>query len=161
MFPIRGPITKQIAACCIARLLVFATEDNERPVLLTVESPGGPVQDALQVISTMNGIKTRVATFVRGNVVGTAAVIAAHGLRGYRIAAPNAKISLLAVPQDSAHHQREQALLPLLAASLAKDTGKSEAVALRWLREGAHFTAAEALQQGLIDRISERPVLPA
>src|SRR6516164_2719248 len=82
--PLRGRITNQLASCCIARLLVLATEHRQKPIVTYIDSPGGSISESLNVISTMNGIQTPVVTFCRGAVGGSAAVIAAHGLKGFR-----------------------------------------------------------------------------
>src|SRR6516225_1288317 len=91
--PLRGRINRQLASCCIARLLVLATEDRQKPIVTYIDSPGGSVSESLNVISTMNGIQTPVVTFCRGLVGGAAVVIAAHGLKGVRIAEPGKKFS--------------------------------------------------------------------
>src|SRR5438552_330627 len=92
--PLRGRITRQLASCCIARLLVLSTEDRDKPVIIYVDSLGGSVAESLGIISTMNGIHSPVLTFCRGAVVGVAAVITAHGLKGFRTADPTAHFSL-------------------------------------------------------------------
>src|SRR5579859_2269745 len=92
--PLRGHITNQLASCCIARLLVLATEDTHKPIVTYIESSGGSTAEALNVISTMNGIHSPVATFCRGAIGGAAIAIAAHGLKGFRTADPAAHFSL-------------------------------------------------------------------
>src|SRR5579859_3730581 len=92
--PVRGKITNQLASCCIARLLVLATEDRQKPIITYIDSPGGEPAQALGVISTMNGIRSPVVTFCRGSIGGPAAAIAAHGLKGFRAADPGAHFSL-------------------------------------------------------------------
>src|SRR5580765_3201108 len=91
--PLRGRITNELASCCIARLLVLATEDRQRPIVTYIESPGGSTLESLNVISTMNGIHSPVVTFCRGPIGGAAAVISAHGLKGFRAADPASRFS--------------------------------------------------------------------
>lgn len=160
--PLRGRITKPIAACCIARLLVLATEQPGRPVIIYIDSPGGPAKDSLSILSTMNGIRCPIATFCLGDASGTAAVIAARGTPGFRTAHPNARFSFRRpAPAKSAHDaSRDQKLLPLLAEMLAKDLAKPKAEVLAWLTNGAEFTAEQALAHHLVDRVSPTPLLP-
>jgi ATP-dependent Clp protease protease subunit len=160
--PLRGRIDNQLASCCIARMLVLATEDREKPIVTYIESPGGSVAESLNVISTMNGIRSPVATFCRGSIGGAAVVIAAHGLRGYRIADPATHFSLALERQnaDNASVESHESYLKLLAQVLAKDTGRIEAQVLQWLTEGAEFSPQQALHHGLIDSIGREPVLP-
>jgi len=160
--PLRGKITKQLASCCIARLLVLATEDRHKPVVTYIDSPGGSAEQSLGIISTMNGIHSSVVTFCRGPIGGTAAVIAAHGLKGFRTADPGAHFSLRLQAESSrdGNHETHESYLKLLAQTLAQETGNPEAQVLRWLTEGAEFTPQEAIRNGLIDAVAREPLLP-
>ena len=160
VFPLRGRITRQLCGCCIARLLVFATEDRSRPVLLLIDTSGGQISSALSIISTMNGIHTPIATFFGPSVEGTGVVIGSHGLRGFRVAPSGARLSFKALSAEAAASEEAASMLPMLAEVLAKDTRQSEARVLGWLRDGAEFDAQQALEAGLIDSISSSPILP-
>jgi ATP-dependent Clp protease protease subunit len=159
---LRGRITRQVASCSIARLLVLATDRQHQPILVNIDSPGGSIFESLGVISTINGIRCPVATFCQGQVGGTAAAIAAHGLKGYRAAPPQARFSLklLEPSQPRRGNTGSESFLHLLADTLAADTGKPAAEVMRWLEEGIEFSAQEAQGRGLIDLISAHPVLP-
>jgi ATP-dependent protease ClpP protease subunit len=130
-------------------LLVLATEDRQRPIVTYIESPGGSVQESLNVISTMNGIHSPVVTFCRGLIGGGAAVICAHGLKGFRAADPGARFSF------------HESYLRLLVQVLAADTGHPESEVLQWFTEGVEFSAQQAMENGLIDAIARTPLLPS
>jgi ATP-dependent Clp protease protease subunit len=159
---LRGRVNKAVASCCIARLLVLATEDRRHPIVTYIDSAGGSLPQALAVISTMNGIRCPVVTFCHGQVGAPAALIAAHGLPGFRTATPAARFSFKLA--DAAARERdpaeEGALLPLLAGMLAKDCGQPPAEVLGWLTNGVEFAPEQALQHGLIDIIAARPLVP-
>ncbi len=157
---LRGRISKAVASCCIARLLVLATEDRRHPIVTYIDSSGGSLRQALAVISTMNGIRCPVASFCHGQVGAPAALIAAHGLRGFRTATPAARFSFK-VAESSGRDAEDRALLPLLADVLARDSGRPAAEVLGWLMQGVEFTPEQALQHGLIDTIAASPKLPA
>jgi ATP-dependent Clp protease, protease subunit len=162
--PLRGRITRQVASCCIARLLVLATEDPQRPIVIYIDSPGGSVSDSLSILSTMNGIRSPIATFCRGQAGGTAAIIAAHGRRGFRLAAPGAHFSFEAISAAAAFKpvpDGEESYLHLLVEMLAKAAQRTEAEALRWLSGGIRFVPQEAVEYGLIDGVSKEPLLPS
>ncbi len=162
--PLRGRITRQVASCCIARLLVLATEDPQRPIVIYIDSPGGLVSDSLPILSTMNGIRSPIATFCRGQAGGTAAIIAAHGRRGFRVAAPGAHFSFEAIPGAIASEPTrdgEEPFLNLLAELLGKAVQRTEAETLRWLSGGLRFSPQEAMHCGLIDSVSAQPLLPS
>jgi ATP-dependent protease ClpP protease subunit len=155
-------ITNQLASCCIARLLVLATEDRQKPIITYIDSLGGSVAEALNVISTMNGIRSPVVTYSRGSIGGAAAVIAAHGLKGFRTADPAARFSL-GIQEEIAGNggsELHESYLKLLAQILSHDTAKSEHEVLRWFTNGVQFNAQEAMDKGLIDAIAREPLLP-
>jgi ATP-dependent Clp protease protease subunit len=143
-------------------LLVLATEDRQKPIIIYIESPGGSVSESLGVISTINGIHSPVVTFSRGSIAGLAAVIAAHGKKGFRTADPGAHFSLRLLEESSRDGSSEthESYLKLLAQILAEDTGQPQTLALTWLSEGAEFNAQEAVQKGLVDVIGRQPHLP-
>ena len=127
-----------------------------------IDSPGGPIKESLPIISTMNGIKCPIATFCRGDAGGSAAVIAAHGAAGFRVAAPSARFSFRRPGTSRAEHDlvSDERLLLTLAEILAKDVRKMEKEVLSWLTTGADLTADQALTHHLIDRVSAKPLMP-
>ena len=160
--PLRGRITRQIASCCIARLLVLATESQQQPIITYIDSLGGSAAEALGVISTMNGIRCPVATFCNGQAAGPAVIIAAHGLKGFRAATPGARFSFKGLETGKGAEKAELgSIRRLLADILAADTGKPKELIFKWFNEGAQFSATEAVANGLIDAVSTRPRSPA
>lgn len=160
--PLRGRITRQIAACCIARLIVLATEHPERPIIIYIDSPGGGVADVLPIVSTIKGIKSPLATFVRGEASGTAAVVAASGSPGCRSAIANAHFSFK--PVSSAKSQRgtasDDGFVSVLSDILSEAVRRPKTEVQAWITSGVQFGASEAQTNGLIDSISARPVMP-
>jgi ATP-dependent protease ClpP protease subunit len=156
--PLRGRITRQIAACSIARLLVLGAERSHYPVLLEISSPGGLIRDSLNVISTMKGIHSPVATFSRGEVVGMAVLIAAYGLQGYRTATPDARFSFRGAGFENG--EDSGSLHQMLAELLAPQTGRPMAQVLQWIKEEKQFTAEQARLNGIIDLVGTEALLP-
>ena len=101
---LRGQLTRVVASCCIARLVVLAAEDQRDPIFVHIDSPGGSIAEAMGILSTMNGIRCPVITFCRREAMGPAAIIAAHGLRGYRAAAPVRPAIAGATHRDRGRH---------------------------------------------------------
>ncbi|MGH7968389.1 MAG: ATP-dependent Clp protease proteolytic subunit [Limisphaerales bacterium] len=157
---LRGRLTRLIASCCIARLVVLAAEDQQEPIIMYIDSPGGSASEAMGILSTMNGVRCPVLTFCRGQVAGPAAVIAAHGLAGYRVAAASARFSLRLSSFGSAADAELDSLLSLLTDGLSKDARHAPEEVTEWLRNGADFSAQEALRRGIIDTIAEAPAFP-
>jgi ATP-dependent Clp protease, protease subunit len=160
---LRGRITRVIASCCIARLVVLASEGAHNPIVIHIDSPGGSPAEAMSILSTMNGIRCPVVTFCRGEVSGPAAIVASHGLRGYRVAAPGCRFSLKVTgPKETSRREAliAEPLLPLLAEILVKNTRQRHEEILDLLTAGMPFGPQEALQMGLIDAIAAEPIFP-
>ena len=120
------------------------------------------MSETLNILSTINGIHCPVVTFCYSQAIGPAVVIAAHGLKGFRVAAPNSRFSFKGIipvtkRQDSVELD---SALDMMAEVLAEDVRKPKQQVLRWFREGAQFTAQEALTNSLVDAISTQPLLP-
>lgn len=156
--PLRGLITERIAACCINRILVLAADNRRQPIIIDVESPGGSVRDALSIIRTINGITCPVATFSRGYVGGAAVMIAAHGLRGYRVAIPNTRFQFAPGLCSEPNHDVGpwHSVLQILAAAAQKPESEIE----KWLRVGADFDPQKAVASGIIDLVGAKPLFP-
>jgi ATP-dependent Clp protease, protease subunit len=142
-------------------MLVLAAENPRQPLVMYIDSPGGPATESLPILSTIDGIKCPVGTFCCGEVGGTAVLIAAHGKPGARVALPSTRFSFDHLERDTRLEglEREQ-FLKLLAENLSRDVQKQAAYVLDWFQRGAEFTASEALKQGLIDLISTSPAMP-
>lgn len=160
---LRGRITRVIASCCIARLVVLASEDPHHPIVIHIDSPGGSRAEAMSILSTIKGIRCPVVTFCRGEVYGPAAIVASYGLRGYRAAAPDCRFSLR-ITNLHAGERRQGAtaepLLPLLTEILVKNTRQRQEEVVSQLTSGTPFGVQEALRIGLIDTIADEPVFP-
>jgi ATP-dependent Clp endopeptidase proteolytic subunit ClpP len=160
--PLRGRVTKQSASCCIARLLVLAAEDPKNPIVAYIDSAGGSAGESLSILSTMNGIRCPIVTFCRGTTGGPAVVIAAHGLRGFRVAAPNTRFSFkdFDFVGRAGKMTGKESFLPLLAEILSEDSHRPKEEFLELLAKGAEFNVQEAIRLGLIDQVSSKPILP-
>ena len=159
---LRGKLTRQLAACCIARLIVLGTENFTEPIVIYIDSPGGSVADALPVLSTLSGLKSPIATFCTRQAGGPALAIACAGMAGCRAVVADARL-FFSPPRASKSDGAlggDERFLHILTERVAADTGIPENEVHAWLERGAQFTPQEALAFGLIDSISEKPVLP-
>lgn len=155
--PLRGEITRQVAACAIARMVVLASESHDLPIVVQMDSPEVTVKESLRMLATMDGIKSPVAVFCRGQIDAAALALAAHGRKGLRSTAPDAHFSFqLAEAGDLGS---DDGLLASLATALAKGTQQPEAQILEWLKTGVVFSPQQAVQKGLIDAISTEPIV--
>ncbi len=161
--PLRGPITKRTSAFWIARLLYLEAADRRAPILVDLESPGGPIADSLRAIQVLEKTTCPVAIHCRGIISGTALSIVAHGLKGYRTADPGARFVFTPLPAQAASDrgQGDSSSSEQLIEGLAKAAGRQTSEVAGWLGTGAQFDAPQAATYGLIDKVSAKPVLPA
>ncbi len=108
----------------------------------------------------MNGIRAQVATFSSGLVAGPVVAIAAHGLKGFRVAAPDARFSFKDMTPPGSGQDASGYELSIFAETLAQDTQRSKEEILEWVRNGVEFSAEEAVQNGLIDSVGPKAILP-
>ena len=88
------PIDAMIANIIIAQLLYLAREDDEKDIMMYVNSPGGSVTAGLAIFDTMNLVRPNVSTVCIGLAASMGTVILCSGTKGKRYAMPNATIHM-------------------------------------------------------------------
>lgn len=145
----------------VAQLLLLEQADPTADIQFFINSPGGGVTAGMAVFDTMRLIRPDVVTWVAGLAAGIAQVLQSEGAPGKRYATPHARI-LMMKPEGPSHPTPvELDMLDRttreLAAVIAAQTGQTvervtaDSAAERW------FSAAEALDYGLIDEVRDRP----
>jgi len=86
------PIDDTIANLVIAQMLFLEAEDQERDILLYINSPGGVITAGLAIYDTMQFIKPDVQTYCIGQAASIAAVLLTAGAKGKRFSLPNSRI---------------------------------------------------------------------
>src|SRR3954467_2820618 len=76
----------------MAQLLVLESMDPDRDIVMYINSPGGSFTAMTAIYDTMQYIRPQLQTVVLGQAASAAAVIAAAGTPGKRLALPNAGI---------------------------------------------------------------------
>lgn len=155
----RGSLTKLVSTAGIARLLVLAAEEPERPILATIACPQGVASEASRVISSIRGIGCPVGTFCRGLQGGAGTVLAAHGKKGFRSALPAATFCFRFEPEPRKQRMTES-FSELLVDIVAEDTGQKRERVRSWFESEETFTAAEAQAANIIDHVAQEPVWP-
>jgi ATP-dependent Clp protease protease subunit len=155
------PVDDQIANLVVAQLLHLESEDSERDISLYINSPGGGVYAGLAIYDTMQFIKPDVQTICFGVAMSMGSLLLAGGAPGKRMALPSSRI-LIHQPSggfegqsaDIEIHAREiLALRAHLDEIYARHTGRSLARVHEDMDRDRYFTATEACEYGLIDRV--------
>jgi ATP-dependent Clp protease protease subunit len=158
-------VTDVSASLIIAQLLFLESENADKEINLYINSPGGSVSAGLAIYDTMNHIKCDVSTICVGLAASMGAHLLAAGAKGKRFALPNAEIL---IHQPSGGIGRSQAsdfqihaeqiikTKDKLNRLMAQNTGQTaEKIAADSDRDN-FFTAEEALEYGIIDKIITR-----
>lgn len=157
----------------MAQLLVLESMDPDRDIMMYINSPGGSFTAMTAIYDTMQYIRPQVMTVVLGQAASAAAVIAAAGTPGKRVALPNARI-LIHQPSvgEAGHGQASDIEIQAaeilrmrtwLEETLAKHTNRTQEQVNRDIDRDKILSAQEALEYGLIDQVltSRKAGLPA
>ena len=157
-------INDQIANLVVAQLLHLESADPDKDISLYINSPGGVVYSGLAIYDTMQFIKPDVSTICFGIAMSMGSLLLAGGAPGKRLSLPNSRI-LIHQPSGgfqgqasdiAIHAQEALELRGHVDAIYAKHSGKDvEQVHLDMERD-RFFTAEQAAEYGLIDRVIER-----
>jgi ATP-dependent Clp protease protease subunit len=156
-------VDDQIANLVVAQLLHLESEDPDKDISLYINSPGGSIYAGLAIYDTMNFIKPDVATMCVGIAMSMGSLLLAGGAKGKRAALPNSRIL---IHQPSSGFEGQSTDIEIHAKEIietrgridriySEHTGKSVEEVHKDMERDSFFTAAEAAEYGLIDRVLE------
>ncbi|MCK1814485.1 ATP-dependent Clp protease proteolytic subunit [Streptomyces sp. XM4011] len=144
-----------------AQLLLLAAEDPRAGILLYIHSPGGSVHAGLGIYDTMRMIPNDVATLAVGFAASMGQVLLTVGAPGKRYALPHTRIMMhqgsagiggtaadVAIQAENLEHTQRT-----MERIIAEHTGQSEETIRRDGDRDRWFTAREALEYGMVDRV--------
>ncbi len=157
-------VDDSIANQLAAQMLYLAGQDNERDIWLYINSPGGSVTAGMAIYDTMQFIKPDVATVCLGLGASMGQFLLTAGAAGKRYALPHARILM---HQPSAGIQGQASDIAIQADNLikikrqmaeliAQHSGRTVEEIERDSDRDKWFTAAEAQEYGLFDRVIKR-----
>ena len=157
------PIDDEVANLVVAQLLHLESADPDLPIQLYINSPGGVAYSGLAIYDTMQHIRCEVHTTCCGIAMSAAALVLTGGTQGKRTSLPNGRIL---IHQPSGGYQGQQTDIAIHAAeTLALRRRLDEIFAVHTgqpfdrvhddMERDRYFTAPEAAEYGLIDRVLE------
>jgi len=158
---IGAAVDDQLANLVVAQMLHLESEDDQKDISLYINSPGGVVYAGLAIYDTMQFIKPDVQTICFGVAMSMGSLLLAGGAAGKRMALPNSRI-LIHQPTggfqgqatDIEIHARETLELRRhLDDIYAGHTGQSVSRVHEDMDRDRYFTAEQAREYGLIDRV--------
>jgi len=158
------PIEDETANLIVAQLLHLESEDPDKDISLYVNSPGGSVYAGLAIYDTMQFIKPDVQTICFGVAMSMGSLLLAGGTTGKRMALPNSRIL---IHQPSGGFQGQSADIEIHAREILEMRARIDEIYARHtdqdveqvhsdMERDRFFTADQALEYGLIDRVIER-----
>ncbi len=156
-----GEVTDVSANRVCAQLLLLSAEDPRADISLYINSPGGSVSAGLAVYDTMKMIPNDVGTLAMGFAASMGQFLLCAGTRGKRAALPNARIMMhqgfagiggTAVDIEI-QAQNLDYMKRLMTSLLAENTGQTVETIARDADRDRWFTAAEARDYGMVDRV--------
>jgi len=156
----------------MAQLLVLESQDPDRDIVMYINSPGGSFTAMTAIYDTMQYIRPQIQTVVLGLAASAAAVIAAGGTPGKRLALPNARV-LIHQPAvgEAGHGQASDIEIQAneinrmriwLEETLSRHSKRTVEQVRLDIERDTYLSAAEAVEYGLVDQVlSSRKTVPA
>ena len=155
------PIDDQIANVVVAQLLHLEADDPDKDISIYINSPGGSIYAGLGIYDTMQFIKPDVQTICCGIAMSMGSLLLTGGATGKRMSLPNSRIL---IHQPSAGFEGQSTDIEIHAAEIlktrkrvdeiyARHTGQSEEQVHRDMERDRFFTADQAAEYGMIDRV--------
>ncbi|MER7417653.1 ATP-dependent Clp protease proteolytic subunit [Micromonospora peucetia] len=163
-------VTDASANQICAQMLLLAAEDPERDIVLYINSPGGSVSAGMAVYDTMRFVRNDVATVALGFAGSMGQFLLCAGTAGKRYALPHSRIMMhqpsggfggtvadITIQAENMLHVKRT-----MQELIAGHSGRSLAEIQRDWDRDRWFTAEEAREYGLIDRVvTKAEQLPA
>lgn len=159
------PIVDYVASVVVAQLLQLEADDEEKPINLYINSPGGDITAGLAIRDTMRFIKPAVHTICLGQCASMAAVLLAAGEPGKRMALESSRVLIHQPWQGGGGGQQTDVELQALELKrmrqqleqmLADTTGQPiEKIHVDCERDFI-MTAPQAKEYGIIDTVLDK-----
>eukprot|EP00559_Dactyliosolen_fragilissimus_P001173 CAMPEP_0184862788 /NCGR_PEP_ID=MMETSP0580-20130426/7766_1 /TAXON_ID=1118495 /ORGANISM="Dactyliosolen fragilissimus" /LENGTH=267 /DNA_ID=CAMNT_0027360775 /DNA_START=50 /DNA_END=853 /DNA_ORIENTATION=- len=160
---IGSEIDDELANQVIGVMLYLDSEDQDKPIYLYINCPGGSVISGLAIYDAMQHIKSEVVTINLGLAASMASFILAAGSKGKRLALPSSRI-MIHQPMGGAQGQAEDIKVEAKQIMRIRDnlvkmysmmTGQTQEQIIKDLDRDNFLSAYEAVEYGLIDRVLE------
>ena len=156
-------INEDVANIINAQLLYLnSITDKDEDIKMFINSPGGSCIDGLAIYDVMNFIDPDVSTYCMGMCASMGSILVSSGAKGKRYILPNGSVMIHQVSSGTGRVQnadlqiaakQSQQIQNTLYNILAANTGKSFEEIERDADRDHWFTAQEAVDYGLIDKI--------
>ncbi|WP_204102414.1 MULTISPECIES: ATP-dependent Clp protease proteolytic subunit [Spirulina sp. CCY15215] len=158
-------VNDSLANQIIAVMLYLDSEDQNKPIYLYINSPGGSVTAGMAIFDTMQHIKSEVVTLCVGLAASMGAFLLTAGTKGKRLALPHSRI-MIHQPLGGIQGRRQATDIEIEAKEIlrikrqlneimAERTGQAIDKIEKDTDRDFFMSAHEALEYGLIDKVIE------
>jgi len=91
---VNGPIEENLASLVVAELLFLASESNDQPINMHINSPGGVIVAGMAIYDTMRTMRCPVITTCVGMAASFGTILLMAGDPGRRYSLPHARIHM-------------------------------------------------------------------
>ena len=155
------PVDDTIANLIVAQLLHLESQDPDKDISIYINSPGGSIHAGMAIYDTMQFIKPQVQTICCGIAMSMGSLLLTAGAPGKRMALPNSRIL---IHQPSAGFEGQSSDIEIHMNEIlktrtqidelyAKHTGRTIEQVHQDMERDRFFTAEQAVEYGLIDRV--------
>lgn len=161
---VTGPIETEMANTVVAQLLFLEKENPKEDIQMFINSQGGQITAGMAILDTMNYIKCEISTIAVGLAASMGTILLANGTKGKRFALTNSKIHIHQ-PIGGVEGQASDIAIEaeeilktkkLLYEFLSERTGKGVKQIEKDADRDKYFTAKEAKEYGLIDKVIKK-----
>ena len=154
-------IDDDIANLVVAQLIHLESDDPDKDISVYVNSPGGSLHGGLAIYDAMQYIRNDVSTLCYGMAMSAGSLILTGGTKGKRYSLPNSRIL---IHQPSSGFQGQSTDIEIHAKEIlelrrrldeiyARHTGQTPEQVHDDMERDRFFSAEQAVEYGLIDRI--------
>ncbi len=156
-----GEVNDTMASLVVAQLLFLQSEDPDKDIYLYINSPGGSISSGMAIYDTMKYIKPDVVTICIGMAASMGQFLLTAGTKGKRYGLPNSEIMMhqpLGGYQGQAtdieiHAKRILRTKEKMIRIIAENSGQDITTIRKDIERDFFFTAEEAVEYGLIDKV--------
>lgn len=155
-----------VANLLVAQMFFLETNDPDQDIHMYINSPGGSVYAGLGIYDTMQFIKCDVSTYCIGMAASMGALLLTAGAKNKRFSLPHSRI-MIHQPLGGARGQASDIeiqakeilyLKARLNEIMASHTGKPLDTIAKDTDRDNYFSAKDAAEYGLIDKVIEKRV---
>jgi len=156
------PVTQQAAGVMASLLFMMNNEDNSKKISIWLNTPGGDAYGFFAIYDMMQMIKAPIETVCLGQSMSAGVLLLASGTKGMRYAMPSSgimahQIQIGGIGGTGTEVEIEVAeilnMKKKINEVLARHTGNTIEKVTRDCENNNYFTAQEALDYGIIDKI--------